>query len=116
MEADLQRFYGIDYRDRWRPDAHGRPLLTLRRLMVLIEHLPAESVLQTTLRQGRPAWRLEHVLLAHVWQAAGHSKEPHPWLTRETRRSRGGPDPRKLAAARARAAKRKRAIEAGRIT
>src|SRR5690606_27068527 len=63
VEADLQRFYGIDDRDRWRPDEHGRPRLTLRRLWVLISHLPPESTLAHIERAGHPEWTLEAHLL-----------------------------------------------------
>ncbi|RAV34925.1 hypothetical protein [Corynebacterium heidelbergense] len=37
VEADLLRFYGVDYRDRWR----GR--LSIRRLLVLVRGLPDDS-------------------------------------------------------------------------
>lgn len=75
MEADLQRYYQIDYRDRWRGD------LTLRRLMVLITHLPAESSTALALNSGfRPLSRSE-ALLAEIWQAAARSKRRHPLLS-----------------------------------
>lgn len=116
MEADLLRFYGVDYRDRWRRDEHGRPLLTLRRISVLVDNLPPESSLRMHLSKGEPVWRLEHVLLAHLWQVQARSKKPHPMLKRAMAKSRRGPSPRKLSDARRRAAARRAAIEAGRIT
>ena len=39
IEADLQRHYRIDYRDRWR-DRGGESRLTYRRLLVLLDGLP----------------------------------------------------------------------------
>jgi hypothetical protein len=47
VEADLQRYYGLDFRDLWRPTAE----LTWRRLRVLLDGLPAESLWWTALRQ-----------------------------------------------------------------
>ncbi len=117
MEADLARHYSIDWRDRWRLDEHGRPRLTLRRLWVLLQHLPSESALGSIDRNGHPEWRLEHVLLAHVWQQTARSKKPHPMLTAAMKRNqRRVQDPARVQAARRRAAERRRAIAAGEIT
>lgn len=86
--------------------------------MVRVRYLPAESATATILRDGREAWSLEHVLLAHVWQAAAQSKKPHPALADEitASRSRRTTSPgraRKLADARRRAADRKARLEGG---
>lgn len=48
VEADLQRWYGIDLRDLFR----GR--LSYRRLWVLVTKLPADSWTQTELRDSAP--------------------------------------------------------------
>lgn len=85
MEADLSHYHGIDYRDRWRVE-HGRRVLTLRMIAVRIRHLPVDSVVATLARDGEPAWELRDLLLAHVWQAAAHSKKPHPLLAKAGRR------------------------------
>ena len=39
IECDLQRYYGLDYRDLFLRDTR----LTWRRLLVLLRHLPPES-------------------------------------------------------------------------
>lgn len=51
MEADLQRYYWIDFRDLWRPTT----VLTFRRLHVLLNGLPPESLWWTALRREAPA-------------------------------------------------------------
>lgn len=79
MEADLQRFYGIDYRDRWRTGENGRPLLTLRRLEVLLEHLPAESALVAAVLPDAP-WSRTERLMADLWQQLDRKHREHPML------------------------------------
>lgn len=114
MEADLLRFYGVDVRDRWHPDRRRR--LTLRRIHVLLRHLPHDAATVAAQRDHRPFFALEHVLLADVWQAAAQSKKPHPLLTeaqKQARRQKRQVDPKKLAAARARARARKRSLQGG---
>lgn len=76
MEADLQRFYGVDYRDRWRLDDRGRPRLTLRRLCVLVEHLPPEAAVSRAAREHEPSWSLTDRLLADVWSALTGKRHP----------------------------------------
>jgi len=121
VEADLQAVYHLDYRDRWRRDDTGRARLTLRRLAVLVRHLPAESAVGRELHPD-PPWTRQEVLTAHVWQAAAGSKKPHPMLAaagKAANADRRAADPdrrRRLAAARARARERRRLIEDGVIT
>lgn len=117
MEADLQRFYGVDYRDRWRPDEHGRPRLTLRRLHVLVAHLPPDSATAAVVGDGEPGWSRSDVLLTDLWSA--WTGKEHPRIAR-ARRSHGRPVSadrmRRLREARARARDRRRRIESGEIT
>jgi len=114
-EADLQRFYGIDYRDRW------RGTLTLRRLAVLIRHLPPESATARALAGG-PVWTLTEHLLDDVRRQVAvlaGAKEPDAYPGRFTVL----PSPRDtlarnraLADARRRARARRDRIAAGEIT
>ena len=110
VEADLQRIYGIDYRDRWRGG------LTLRRLHVLIRHLPPDSA--TAVALGGPSWSIGDHLLDDIRMALTHSKKrpakPHPLRPRGRRKKTL--DPRRLAAGRRRRAERRDAIERGDIT
>lgn len=75
----MQHWFNVDYRDRWRKDADGFPLLTLRRVGVLIRHLPAESAVNVAL--GSSGWTLEHYLLAHLFHAT--AGQPHPALPKQ---------------------------------
>lgn len=66
LEADLQQHYQVDLTDLW------RGTLTLRRLWVLIQGLPADSravyAMATTGEDAGPlaSWRLGDVLLGRV--------------------------------------------------
>lgn len=62
IEADLQRFYGLDIRDLFRPGAG----LTWRRLRALIMGLPAESALHRSMGGEDAVWTLQTQLLAAV--------------------------------------------------
>jgi hypothetical protein len=55
VESDLNRFWGIDYRDRWRFDPAGNRLLTLRQIFARISHLPADSALAIEMGRRSPA-------------------------------------------------------------
>jgi hypothetical protein len=110
VEADLARWYNIDYRDRWRGD------LTLRRLLVLIRYLPDESALSTLMRKA-PAWSVEAHLLDELRIAIqGRKGKPHPARPRGQRRRLTPERLKKIAESRRRAAARRRAIESGEIT
>lgn len=116
MEADLQIHCGVDYRDRWRT-VDGRRVLTLRRIWVLLRHLPPQAALASALRDGKPYWSLEAHLLDDLRIATTGSKErpskPNP------NRPTGKPkrvDKRRILSGQARRAERLRLIEAGEIT
>lgn len=91
VEADLQRYFGVDLRDLWRGG------LTLRRIGVLVAALPPESLTMSALLPTMPEsgesdkpdrqWSTEAQLLASVVDAvtslthayvAGHSKTSPP--------------------------------------
>lgn len=81
MEADLQRYYGIDYRDRWRRDDQGRRVLTLRRIGVLVRNLPLDSAAVRATNDGETPWSIEQTLLAdlfHVTAGQAHPLRPKP--------------------------------------
>lgn len=121
IEADLQHYYGIDYRDRDRFDEFGERKLPMRRLWVLIHHLPADSAVAAIDRDG-PLWTLEAHLLDDVrmWLmllAGAKAKEvkPHPQRPIPAKHV----DParmKKIIDARKRLHERQRAIAAGEIT
>lgn len=82
VEADLQDHYGIDYRDRFRTDpATGRPMLTLRRLCVLVTQIPADQSRTAAASLGYWPWSREASLLDDIrrTQLATHGvKDPKP--------------------------------------
>lgn len=62
IEADLQRYYGTDLRDLFRPGSG----LTWRRLRALVVNLPPDSALARTMVGPDSVWTLETQLLAAV--------------------------------------------------
>lgn len=111
MEADLQRFHGVDYLDRWR----GR--LSLRKIGALVLYLPPDSACKEILRELKPHWSVEAHLLDELRMALVGSKKnppkPHP------QRPRPGPPRisperrRKIAATRERARLRRAKFSQG---
>lgn len=97
MEADLARYYRVDFRDLWRPT----PALTFRRLRVLLNGLPPESLWWTALRAQAPAdvtpagdidqirWGTIHDLLAALIDATHEVA----WVTRAANSSKKVPPP-----------------------
>lgn len=111
MEADLQRFYHRDYRDRWRRGPDGRRLLTLRQIWVYLHHLPADSALGRALDLRS----MESGVLADIYSVL--TGQLHPLL--KSASSQPAVDPEReqqLRAARRRARERQRLIDAGEIT
>jgi hypothetical protein len=119
VEADLHRYYQIDLADHWRR-VDGRRALSLRKLRVLIRHLPTDSALATAENGGKPIHNQDTILLAEIATATAHAKKPHPVINEVKSRQRARRDQapsrrRALVAARRRAEQRRRAIEAGEI-
>ena len=111
VEADLQRYYNIDYSDRWRFDSDGQRKLTLRRISVFIRYLPPDSAI--AIATGGSGWLLSDYLLAHIFQAT--TGQPHPALPKQAKVE----DPMKvkqIKSAKKRAEQRQRAIDSGEIT
>lgn len=70
----LHHYPSIDLLDVWRFDEHGHRKLSLRRLRVLIDRLPADSAFHVALTGD--GWTLEHYLLAHIFQALAGISHP----------------------------------------
>lgn len=86
VEADLQRFYGTHIGDFPWP-------LTVRRLRVLVDHLPEESATRRALLpDGARSWSTTHELLACVVDA---TREQHR-LTRMALGVKREPEPFRL--------------------
>ncbi|HBJ72822.1 MAG TPA: hypothetical protein DDY88_03735 [Actinobacteria bacterium] len=111
VEADLQGTYHIDLRDLWRFDEQGFRRLTLRRVWVLVTHLPPAAA--TRIALGGSGWDRKEHLAADLWHAI--VKSPHPGLPVVE----SPVDPKKskrVAEFKKRAAERQRQIDAGEIT
>jgi hypothetical protein len=70
VEADLQRFYGVALLDFLRGE------LSLRRLSVLIHHLPPEAATVRLLSKAETGWDVVAYLLADLYHALTGSKHP----------------------------------------
>ena len=85
VESDLDRFWGIDYLDRWRYDEQGRRKLTLRKIHARLSNLPAESSLAIAL--GRRSG--SELLLMDLWKAlTGQSHPSRPLTAQEAAQAR----------------------------
>lgn len=116
MEADLSRYYGIDYRDRWRQDEIGRPRLTLRMIAVRVRHLPPDSAVVVAIN-GEPGWTRDQVLTADVWSALAGKEHAALAAARKSQgRTMTAEFLNALGAARRRLRERKQKIASGEIT
>lgn len=105
VESDLSRFWGIDYRDRWRFDG-GRRLLTLRQIHARISHLPADSALAVMLGRRSPT----ELLLMDLYEPMAGRVHPARPLTPEQLTERNA---EAAAKAKARAAYESRRVAQG---
>lgn len=71
IEIDLQRFYHIDYRDRWREGS----ALSYRRLLALLDGLPPESLFRSTV-YNTPGWSQETYRLTELWESLAGQQHP----------------------------------------
>ncbi|QWY81836.1 tail assembly chaperone [Microbacterium phage Honk] len=94
VDADLQRFYGVDLADYYRGE------LSLRRLAGFLKHLPADSAVRRLANDGDPDWTREEYLLTHVYTA--FTGKAHPWLPKASNANRHASLASRLKAQRAR--------------
>lgn len=71
IEADLMRFYGVDYRQ---PPERGGP--TLRQVWVYLRRLPVESALTVSRNKGRLPWTRTDIAVARLWEM--WTQKPYP--------------------------------------
>lgn len=79
VESDLDRFWGIDYRDRWRFTSSGQRKLTLRQIHARISHLPADSALAIAMGRRSPT----ELLLMDIYEPLAGRVHPARPLTAE---------------------------------
>lgn len=101
MEVDFQRFYHLDYRDFYREDG-GASRLTLRRMLLLAEHLPPESLFHSVVQDRPPVSEISSVLM-DIWSSINDQKHPRWEQLKRERRAKE----RELAMQRAREKARK---------
>ena len=77
VESDLNRFWNLDYRDRWRFDADDRRRLTLRQIYTRISHLPADSALAVQMGRRSPT----ELLLMDIYEPLAGRAHPARPLT-----------------------------------
>lgn len=77
VESDLNRFWHLDYRDRWRFDGDNRRKLTLRQIYARISHLPADSALAVQMGRRSPV----ELLLMDVYEPLAGRVHPARPLT-----------------------------------
>lgn len=79
LEADLRRFYHLDYSDRWRAE------LTLRQIWVFVRRLPHDAALLVDPKTGDQPWTRSDIIGARSWEMFTRKWYPgRPW-TREER-------------------------------
>lgn len=84
VEADFQQFYGLDYRDVYRPYG-GRSAMSWRRCLSLVEQLPMESRFKSELEDRYPMdaatmqlYRLEQAITGKpspMWNARKRDRD-----------------------------------------
>lgn len=84
VEADFQRFYHLDYRDRYRPGG-GDSRLTIRRLLTLVDALPPESLFRSAVEDRLPV--SEQSAAAGDIVTALTGKPWHRWDALKTQRA-----------------------------
>ncbi|OFT67743.1 hypothetical protein [Corynebacterium sp. HMSC05D03] len=101
VEVDFQRFYHLDYRDFYREDG-GASRMTLRRMLLLAEHLPPESLFHSMISDRPPVSEVSSVLM-DIWSSLNGQKHPRWEQLKRERRAKE----RELAMQRAREKARK---------
>lgn len=81
VEADLQRYYGVEYADRF------RGVLTVRRLLVLVQGLPQESLFKSATSEVLPT-SVEAQLLMEVIESLSGKAHPRRTAFKDAERLR----------------------------
>ncbi len=83
VESDLNRFWNIDYRDRWRFDDTGQRRLTLRRIYARLSNLPADSALAIAMNDGKLHRTGAELLLMDLYEVLAGRRHPSRTMTDE---------------------------------
>lgn len=79
LEADLRRFYHVDYRDRW------RAALTLRQVWVFVRRLPHDAASLIDAETGNQPWTRAEIIGARSWEMFTRKWYPGRPFSREER-------------------------------
>lgn len=101
VEVDFQRFYHLDYRDFYR-EGGGASRLTLRRMLLLAEHLPPESLFHSVLQDRPPVSETSSAVMDLYGVLTG---EKHPRWDELKRKRRAAERAEKMRQAREKARK-----------
>lgn len=113
IESDLHRFWGIDYRDRWRFD-EGRRRLTLRQIYARLVEPPRESRLAVAVNGGKEIQSDAAIAVMDLWEVFTKKRHPSRRMTQEeikARLAQAATDEQETAKHRARMDKRRRRID-----
>lgn len=88
VEVDFARFYpGIDYLDRYRKTEAGRPRLSTRKLLLLVDHLPPESAFSSAVNERYPMSR-EQAAMYDLFAAFTGKPHPYPDALKQERKAK----------------------------
>ena len=107
VEATLGEL-GVDYRDRWRYDADGRPRLTLRQIHVRLSNASPQCPLGIAQNGGKRPFTGTELLLMDLYEAVArtaHPSRPMPVAAQQQRQTKDEKIEAERAAYRARHAK-----------
>ena len=88
VESDLSRFWGLDYRDRWRFDTAGHRRLTLRMIYVRISNLPPTAAVAVALNGGKTIPTRVELLVMDVFEAMTGRAHPARPMSAEEQKKR----------------------------
>lgn len=100
MEVDFQRFYQLDYRDFYR-EGGGASRLTLRRMLLLAEHLPPESLFHSALQDRPPVSEVSSAVM-DLYSVLTDTKHPRWEQLKRERRAKERAEKMRLAREKAR--------------
>lgn len=83
IESDLDRFWGIDYRDRFRFDDDGRRRLTLRQIYARLVEPPRESRLSIAANNGKEPVSGTAIAVMDLWEVWTRKRHPSRPMSKE---------------------------------
>ncbi|MCV7358478.1 hypothetical protein [Mycolicibacterium fluoranthenivorans] len=88
VESDLNRFWHIDYRDRWRFTRRGQRKLTLRQIHERLSNLPVDSALAIAINNGRLHYTNTDLLLMDLFELWAKRRHPSRPMSAAEKRER----------------------------